>query len=52
VTNGRVCLAPKPTLDTHEVVLAEGVPAETCFMTGRDYENFSNFGEYERLYGP
>jgi hypothetical protein len=38
-------------LDTHEGILAEGVPVETGFMTGRDYENFSNFGEYARLYG-
>ena len=38
-------------LDTHEGILAERVPVETCFMTGRDYESFSNFGEYARLYG-
>jgi hypothetical protein len=38
-------------LDTHEGILAESVPVETCFMTGRDYESFSNFGEYARLYG-
>jgi len=39
-------------LDTHEVVLAEGLPAETFLITEREYERFSNFGEYERLYGP
>jgi len=38
-------------LDTHEVVLAEGVPAETLLMTsGKEYETFTNFVEYERLY--
>jgi hypothetical protein len=29
-------------LDTHEGILAEGVPVETCFMTGRDYERLSD----------
>ena len=38
-------------LDTHEVVLAEGVPAETCLLSDRGYEDFTNFIEYERLYG-
>jgi len=38
-------------LATHEVIIAEGAPAETLFVTdGR--ERFSNFAEYERLYGP
>jgi hypothetical protein len=37
-------------LETHEVVLAEGAPAETLLVTS-DRENFSNFVEYERLYG-
>jgi Hint domain len=39
-------------LDSHEVVLADGAPVETCLVSERDYESFSNFGEYERLYGP
>jgi len=38
-------------LATHEVIFAEGAPAETLLMaTGDEYETFSNFGEYERLY--
>jgi hypothetical protein len=37
-------------LETHEVILAEGAPVETLLVTdGR--ENFTNFVEYERLYG-
>jgi hypothetical protein len=37
-------------LETHEVILAEGAPVETLLVTnGR--ESFSNFIEYERLYG-
>jgi hypothetical protein len=37
-------------LETHEVILAEGAPVETLLVThGR--ERFSNFVEYERLYG-
>jgi Hint domain len=37
-------------LETHEVILAEGVPAETLLVkAGR--EMFDNFVEYERLYG-
>ena len=37
-------------LATHEVILAEGAPAETYLNTnGR--EHFTNFVEYERLYG-
>jgi Hint domain len=38
-------------LNTHEAVLAEGVPAETCLLGHRGYEDFTNFIEYERLYG-
>ena len=38
-------------LDTHEAVLAEGVPAETCLLGHRGHEDFTNFIEYERLYG-
>src|SRR5262249_47361329 len=37
-------------LETHEVILAEGGLVETLLLTsGR--ESFSNFVEYERLYG-
>jgi hypothetical protein len=37
-------------LETHEVIFAEGAPAETFLVTtGR--EGFGNFIEYERLYG-
>jgi hypothetical protein len=36
-------------LDSHEVVLAEGAPAETYLPCGNQ-ESFSNFVEYERLY--
>jgi hypothetical protein len=37
-------------LETHEVILAEGAPVETLLVTdGR--ERFTNFVEYERLYG-
>jgi hypothetical protein len=37
-------------LDRHEVIFAEGAPAETLIVTtGR--ERFANFIEYERLYG-
>jgi hypothetical protein len=37
-------------LATHEVILAEGAPVETLLVTdGR--ERFTNFVEYERLYG-
>ena len=39
-------------LDSHEVILAEGAPAETLLVTSaREHENFANFAEYERLYG-
>jgi hypothetical protein len=38
-------------LDTHEAVLAEGAPAETCLLGHRGHEDFTNFIEYERLYG-
>ena len=37
-------------LETHEVIFAEGAPAETLLVTdGR--EGFANFVEYERRYG-
>ncbi|WP_244470781.1 Hint domain-containing protein [Microvirga massiliensis] len=38
-------------LDSHEVILAEGAHAETCLLRGSDHEHFTNFIEYERLYG-
>ncbi|TCL74515.1 Hint domain-containing protein [Rhizobium sp. BK251] len=37
-------------LDTHQVILAEGVPAETFLVRGANHETFANFAEYERLY--
>jgi hypothetical protein len=37
-------------LESHEVVFAEGTPAETLLVTS-DREHFANFVEYERLYG-
>jgi hypothetical protein len=37
-------------LETHEVVFAEGAPAETLLVTS-DRESFANFVEYERMYG-
>jgi Hint domain len=37
-------------LETHEVVFAEGAPAETLLVSN-DREDFANFVEYERLYG-
>ena len=37
-------------LETHEVIFAEGAPADTLLVT-RNREHFSNFVEYERLYG-
>jgi hypothetical protein len=37
-------------LETHEVIFAEGAPAETLLVAG-NHEHFANFVEYERLYG-
>lgn len=37
-------------LDTHEVILAEGAPAETFLLRTSNYESFTNFAEYRRLY--
>jgi hypothetical protein len=37
-------------LETHEVVFAEGTPAETLLVTG-GREHFVNFAEHERRYG-
>lgn len=36
-------------LDSHEVVLAEGAPAETFRPVAGNHEAFANFAEYERL---
>jgi Hint domain len=38
-------------LDTHEVLYAEGALVESFFDGDSDREYFSNFVEYERLYG-
>ena len=38
-------------LGTHEVLYAEGALVESLFDGDSDRENFSNFVEYERLYG-
>ncbi|MBB3233402.1 Hint domain-containing protein [Phyllobacterium endophyticum] len=37
-------------LDKHEVIFAEGAPAESFLMRANNHENFTNFAEYERLY--
>lgn len=37
-------------LETHEVILAEGAPAETLLLRASNYESFTNFVEYKRLY--
>ena len=37
-------------LDTHEVILAEGAPAESFLLRTSNHENFTNFAEFERLY--
>lgn len=36
-------------LDTHEVILADGAPAETFLLRANNHENFTNFAEFERL---
>jgi hypothetical protein len=38
-------------LDTHEVLYAEGALVESFIAEGSERENFSNFVQYERLYG-
>ncbi|MBB5703319.1 hypothetical protein FHS76_003219 [Ochrobactrum daejeonense] len=38
-------------LDRHAVVLAEGAAVETFLLRGDSYRTFTNFAEYERLYG-
>ncbi|CAN7630081.1 Hint domain-containing protein [Pararhizobium sp. LjRoot255] len=37
-------------LDTHEVVLAEGLAAETFLLQSYNHEDFTNFVEFVRLY--
>jgi hypothetical protein len=37
--------------DTHEVIYAEGASVESLFDDGSSRESFSNFVQYERLYG-
>ncbi|GEC35459.1 hypothetical protein N181_30010 [Sinorhizobium fredii USDA 205] len=37
-------------LDTHDVVLAEGAPVETFLLEDGNYEDFTNFVEFARLY--
>ncbi|MBA8878890.1 Hint domain-containing protein [Phyllobacterium myrsinacearum] len=37
-------------LDTHEVIMAEGAPAETFLLRSSNYETFTNFAEFARLY--
>ncbi|WP_426238187.1 Hint domain-containing protein [Pararhizobium sp. DWP1-1-3] len=37
-------------LDSHDVILAEGVPAETFLLTSNNIEGFANFREFTRLY--
>ncbi len=37
-------------LDTHDVILAEGAPAETFLLQTRNHEDFTNFAEFARLY--
>jgi hypothetical protein len=36
--------------ETHEVVLAEGAPVESCLLEADSYEGFTNFAEFARLY--
>lgn len=37
-------------LDSHHVLLAEGAPVESCLLDGANYEAFTNFAEFARLY--
>jgi hypothetical protein len=37
-------------LDSHDVILAEGVPAETFLLASNNIEGFANFAEFDRLY--
>src|SRR6266403_489386 len=38
-------------LDTHEVIYSEGALVESFFDGDSEREHFSNFVQYERLYG-
>lgn len=37
-------------LDRHEVILADGAPAETFLLSAANHEHFANFAEFARLY--
>ena len=37
-------------LDTHEIILAEGAAVETHLLRDSNYEHFTNFVDYKRLY--
>ncbi|MCV9965436.1 Hint domain-containing protein [Pararhizobium sp. BT-229] len=37
-------------LDSHEAILAEGAAAETFLVAADNYEGFTNFAEFKRLY--
>ncbi|NLS05605.1 Hint domain-containing protein [Rhizobium sp. P32RR-XVIII] len=37
-------------LESHEVILAEGAPAESYLPGGGNHEHFTNFAEFARLY--
>jgi hypothetical protein len=37
-------------LDSHDVILAEGAPAETFQLQERNHEDFTNFADFARLY--
>jgi hypothetical protein len=37
-------------LESHEMILAEGAPAETLLLWGDNHEGFTNFAEFKRLY--
>ena len=41
----------RSSLRTHEVIFAEGTPVESFLVKAGNRENFTNFVEYERLYG-
>ena len=60
LVNGKTIVSVRPggttieyfniELDAHDVIFAEGAPAETYFDCG-NRETFDNFGEYYRVYG-
>jgi hypothetical protein len=60
LANGKTIVSVRPSgttieyfnieLEAHDVIFAEGAPAETYFDCG-NREMFDNFGEYYRLYG-